>query len=138
LPVAENARAQATPAFEKFFRAGRDGAVHPVTRSAFLRAVKSNSLNFKILADQFVKIDIARDDVAAHQSRRVTLDFERAAEFIENFQREKSDLALVIVLKIEVPIALNAAPGYAFDHRNFDHRILIRLATVVSDKIVAG
>ena len=100
--------------------------------------MKSNSLNFKILADQFVKIDIARDDVSSNQRRRTILDFERAAEFIENFQREKSDLALVIILKIEVAIALNAAPGYAFDQRNFDHRILIRFAAMVSDKIVAA
>jgi FdhD protein len=137
LPVAENARAQTAPALEKFFRAGRNGAIHPVTGPAFLRAVKSNSLNFKILADQFVKIDIARDDVSSNQRRRTILDFERAAEFIENFQREKSDLALVIILKIEVAIALNAAPGYTFDQRNFDHRILIGFAAMVPDKIVA-
>ena len=63
-PVGQNPRAQTAAAFQKFFRTRRNGAIHPITGPAFLRAVKSNSLNFKILADQFVKIDIARDDVS--------------------------------------------------------------------------
>ena len=62
--VAQDFRAQPTVPFEKFFRAGRDGAVHPVARPAFLCAVEMNTLNFKVLADQVIKIDIARHDIA--------------------------------------------------------------------------
>ena len=99
--------------------------------------MESNSLHFKILADELVEIDVARDDVSPDQCRRTILNFEHAAEFIENFQREECDLPFVIVLKIEVAIAPNAARRYAFDHRNLDHRILIRFAAMVPDKIVA-
>ena len=137
MSVCQNPRTQTATTLEKFFGAGRDRAVHPVTGPAFLCAVESNSLNLKFLPDPPVKIDMARHYVSPDRCGRTILDFERAAEFVENFQREKSDLALVIVLKIEVAIALNAAPGYAFDQRNFDHRILIRFAAMVPDKIVA-
>ena len=100
--------------------------------------MESNSLNFKLLPDELVEIDIARDDVSPDRCGGTILNLERTAKLIENFQREKCDLPFVNVLKIEVAIALNAAPGYAFDQRNFDHRILIRCAAMVSDKIVAA
>ena len=62
---------------------------------------------------------------------------QRAAKLIENFNREESNLTFVVVLEIEVTITANAAPGQAFDLRNFDHGMRIRLATVVADKIVS-
>jgi len=61
---------------------------------------------------------------------------QRAAKFIENFQRKKCDLALVIVLEIEVTIATNSSASRAFDHRYLNHRMLVRLATMMPDKIV--
>src|SRR5438552_14309904 len=80
---------------------------------------------------------MARHYVAADQRRRAILDFERAAKFIKNLKREKCDLAFVIVLEIKVAIAPNAAAGHAFNHRNLKHRMFVRFAPVVSDKIVA-
>jgi len=68
--VRKNARAQTATAFEKFLRAGSDRAIHPVTRLAFLRPVKTNSLDFEILIDQIVEIDATRDDVSSRQRRR--------------------------------------------------------------------
>jgi hypothetical protein len=56
--------AQATAPFETFFRAGGNSLVHPIARAAFLGSVKMNALNFKVLADQVIKIDIARHDIA--------------------------------------------------------------------------
>ena len=54
IAVAQNFRTQAAATFQEFFRAGRDGAVHPIAWPALLHAVKTNALNFKILVDQFI------------------------------------------------------------------------------------
>jgi hypothetical protein len=62
--IAENFSAQPTAPFEKFFRARGNSLIHPITRAAFLCSVKMNALNFKVLADQFIKIDSARHDIA--------------------------------------------------------------------------
>lgn len=122
---------------EKFLSADGDRTIHPVTRPAFLRSVKTNSLDFKILVDQLVKIDIARDNIAPSQRGRATLHFERAAKFIKNFQRKKCDLSFVIIFEIKVAITADAATGHAFDRPNLDRRKLIWVAAVVADKIMA-
>jgi len=62
--IRQDARAQASTALEKFFRAGRDGAIHPVTGPAFLRAMKTDTLNFEIAPDQRIQIDSLSDYVA--------------------------------------------------------------------------
>jgi hypothetical protein len=62
--IAQHPRAQATAPFEKFLRAGGNGLIHPIARAAFLGSVKMNALNLKVLADQFIKIDTARHDIA--------------------------------------------------------------------------
>jgi FdhD protein len=63
---------------------------------------------------------------------------ERAAKFIKNFEGEKRDLSLVIIFEIEIAITANPATGHAFDHGDFDRRIIARFASVMSDEIVAG
>ena len=73
--------------FQEFVCTGRKRAIHPVTWRAFLRSVKANTLNFEFLADQFVQIDAASDHIAPRQSRRAVMNLQRAAKFIENFQR---------------------------------------------------
>jgi FdhD protein len=100
--------------------------------------MKMNALNFKLLADQFIKIDISRDHVAANQIRRAILHPQCAAKFIKNFQREKCDLAFVIFLVIEEAIAANTLAGHAIDDRHFDGWIIIRFLPVMAEKIVAG
>jgi hypothetical protein len=52
--VAKNLCAQTATTFQEFVRPGRNGAIHPIARPAFLRAVKTSALNLKILADQFI------------------------------------------------------------------------------------
>lgn len=64
--IRQDARAQASTALEKFFRAGRNGAIHPVARPAFLHATKTNTLNFEISPDQLIQIDSMSDHVATH------------------------------------------------------------------------
>jgi FdhD protein len=98
--------------------------------------VETKAVNFEVLANQLVQIGAARDHVAARNNRRAVLDLQCVAKFTENFQGEKCDLAFVVVLKIKVTVTANPATGCAFDHRHFDHRMRIRLATVMTDKIV--
>jgi hypothetical protein len=94
-------------------------------------------LDFKVLADQFIKIDVTRHHVATHERRRTILNFKRATKLIENLEREKCDLAFVIFLVIKKAIAANAVTGYAFDHRDFHGWLFIRFAPVMAKKIVA-
>jgi FdhD protein len=58
------------------------------------------------------------------------------AKLIENTERKKRDLALVIVLKIEVTIAANPTPRDTFDHGHFDRGMRVRFASVMADEIV--
>ena len=122
---------------QKFLRAGSDRAIHPVTRPAFLRPVKTDSLHFEIPIDQFVKIDIARDDVSSGERGRAVLHFQRTAELVENLAGEKCNLAFVIVFEIKVAITTNSAVSHAFERRDFNHRKLTGFLSVMSDKIVA-
>ena len=61
----------------------------------------------------------------------------RAAKFTKNFQGEESNLTFVIVLKIEVSITADAAPGHAFYLGLFNHRMRIRFAAMMANKIVS-
>jgi len=61
----------------------------------------------------------------------------RAAKFIENLQREKSDLTFVIVLEIKVSITANTAPRHAFYFGCFNHRMRVRFAAVMANKIMS-
>ncbi len=99
--------------------------------------MKTNSLDFKILVDQLLKIDLARDYIASGKSGRAIVQFECSAQFVENLQRKKCDLAFVIIFEIKIAIATDAATGHAFDRPNFDHRKVIWFPAVVADKIVA-
>jgi len=62
---------------------------------------------------------------------------QRSAKLIENVEREKRDLAFVIVFKIQVAIAVNSASRDTFDHGHFDHGMRVRFPTVMANEIVA-
>jgi hypothetical protein len=62
----------------------------------------------------------------------------RAAKFIENFERKESDLTFIIVLELKVPITANTAPSHAFYFGRFNHRMRVRFAAVMANKIVSG
>ena len=62
---------------------------------------------------------------------------QRAAKLIKNFQRKESDLTFVIVLEIKVAIVANTTPRYAFYFGHFNHRMRIRFAAVMANKIVS-
>ena len=61
---------------------------------------------------------------------------QRDAKLIENIEREKCDLAFVVVLKIEVTISANSTPRDTFDQGHFDHGVRVRFATVMAHEIV--
>ena len=84
--VRKNTRPQTATAFQKFLGTGSDRAIHPVAWLAFLRPVKTHSLDFEILIDQIVEIDAARNDVSSRQRRRAIPHFERAAKFIKHVE----------------------------------------------------
>lgn len=100
--------------------------------------MKTNALNFKILSDQPVKIDAAGENISPNATWTNALDLERTAKLVENLKRKERDLAFVILLVIEITVATQAAPGHAFDRWDFNHREIVRLSSVVPDKIVAG
>ena len=137
LAITENFRAQTAASFQEIFRALRKCAIHPITRRAFLRSIKTNALNLKFLADEFVQIKAARDHVAPRRCRRSIMCVQRGAELFENIERKESDLSLVIVFKIEVTICANPAACDTFDHGHFDHGMVIRLPTVMANEIVS-
>ena len=56
---------------------------------------------------------------------------------MEDFQREKCDLSLVIVPVIEKSVVPNAVAGHAIDCGDFNNRIIIRLPPVMAEKVVA-
>ena len=62
---------------------------------------------------------------------------QRAAKFIENVQRKESDLTFVIVLEVEVSITANTTPRHAFYFGCFNHRMRVRFAPMMVNKIVS-
>src|SRR5947208_1098597 len=100
--------------------------------------MKAHALHFKILTNQAIKIDIARENISPHRARRNSAHFQCIAELIENFEREKSHLSFVIRLEVEVAIVPQPTAGDTLDHRQFDHRKVVRLLPEMSDKIVTG
>lgn len=96
-----------------------------------------NTLQLEFLFDQLIQINAACDHVASCESRRAGLNLQCAAKFIENFQRKKRDLTFVIVLKIEIPITVDTAPRQAFNFGYFNHRMRVRFAPMMANKIVS-
>jgi len=125
-------------AVEKFARAGSHREVHPIARAAFFGSIKPNALDFEILTNQFIEIDAARKNVSPHRAWRNPFHFQRTAKPIENFEREKCDLSLVILFVIKVTVAAETAPGDTFNGWHFDHRKVVRLPAVVPHKIVTA
>ena len=61
----------------------------------------------------------------------------RAAKFMENFRRKESDLTFVIVLEIKITISANTTPRHAFYFGDFNHRMRVRFAPMMANKIVS-
>jgi len=134
--VGKDSRSQTAPTFKKILRAWPDRAIHPITRPAFAHSVKTNTLDFELLSDEFRKIEIARDHIPSHQRRRTDLELEHATKLVEYFEREKCDLPFVIFLIIEKAIVSNSMTSHTFNRRNFNHRVIVRFPAVMAEEIV--
>ena len=103
-----------------------------------LRSAKSYSLNLEFLADKREKIHTGDDQIAAQHASWLIVDSKVRAEFFENFDREKCDLAFVVFAEIKVTIAPQAVAGHTFHFRHFHERRVARRPAVVADEVVAG
>ena len=128
---------QTTTALQKFLGARCKCAVHPIARPALFHSEKTNALHFELLSNQLVQINAVCNYVAPGQSRLAGLNLRRAAKLIENFHRKESDLTFIIVLEIEVSITANTTPRHTFYFRYFNHRMRVRFAPVMANKIVS-
>ena len=95
-----------------------------------------HALNFEIAANQIIEIGIARKNISTHGRGWTIAHTESDAKLIKNIEREKCNLSFVIILEIKKTIAPNAATGDAFDFWHFDCRMILRLATGVTHKIM--
>jgi hypothetical protein len=59
------------------------------------------------------------------------------AQFFENLQSEKCDLAFVVLFVVEEAVAANAARGDALELRDFNHRMRACRLAVVPEEVVA-
>jgi hypothetical protein len=88
-PIAQDTRTQSAAAAQKFFRAGRKGLIHPVTRPAFLHTGEGDALNFKFHANQFIEVLISRDDIPPQKRWRFIRYAELDAKRVVSFLRER-------------------------------------------------
>ena len=120
------------------FRARCNRPVHPITWPAFLGATESNALNFELLTDQLIQIDTCSDGIAADKTRRTVPKFHRATKIMKDLRSEKRDLTFVTFLVVKKTVPANAMTGHAIDYGNFNNRIIVRLTSVMAEKVVAG
>jgi len=109
-----------------------------MTRAAFSGSQKTHALDFKFSADEQIQIHARRDDVAPRDAGHFAAKADLAAKIFKNLRCEKSDLTLVIVLKIKEAVALDAASGHATDFRALDQRMFPRRQSLAAEKIMAG
>lgn len=109
-----------------------------MTGRTLARAEKTQPLNLKLRADQGIQVRVSREDVAPKDGRRFVVDPESRAELVIDFDREKGDRPLVILLVIEKAVALNAAALVALDARNFPHRVVGGRLLVTAEITVSG
>lgn len=137
--VGEDARAQAAASatLEEVLRAGSNRAIHPVTGTAVLGAVKANTLDFKFFSDQSHEVHASRYDISARGPGRAVSDVKRSAKRLKDFEGKESNLSLIIFAMIKVAITLDSMSRDALDLRHFDRGMLVRYTIMVPDKIVA-
>ncbi|HXY60511.1 MAG TPA: hypothetical protein VEH26_02770 [Chthoniobacterales bacterium] len=100
--------------------------------------MKTNSLYLKIFSNQRIEVDIADEDVATNATWDSAVQLQHSAKFIKDVEREECDLPFVIFNVVKKTIAAQTTTGDAFHRRDLDHRKVIRLASMVADKVMAG
>jgi hypothetical protein len=103
---------------------------------AFANTFKLNALQLELFSDKFIQIHAARYDVPAGSSGGFFRQAKLAANRLENFRGEKSDLALVIILEIKKTIAPHTAAGNAFNCLHLDDLMLAGRLAMTPKKIM--
>src|ERR1700690_143552 len=134
--VRQNACSQAAPAAHGFFRSRAKRGVHPVTGAALGRAAEADALKGELAPNQAVQIDSACDHVATKHSGVLVVDAQTAAEVFVNLPSKKSDLALVVVLVMEIAVAADAGAGHALDGLQPDGGLLAGRPSMVPFEVV--
>src|ERR1017187_1400678 len=134
--VGEYARPQPATALQPVFGTRPEDGVHPVTRFALLHTGKAHALNLEFSANQRVQI-CAGDNHITPGGRRLGLgQVQFEAERVEDFLREEGDLAFVVFLEVEEPVAPDATASDALGLIDFDHGVLPGRLSVMAKEVV--
>ena len=136
--VGEDAAAQTGASAQPFLGTGAERGVHPMARLAFLDTGEAHALDFKFFSDERIQICAAHEGVAAGVLGLNAGQGQLTTQCLQHFHREKRDLALVVFLVIEEPVAANTPSRHAFDSFDSEVRILPRWLAAVAEEIVAG
>ena len=109
-----------------------------MTRFALLDACEANALNLEFSANQRIQIRAGDNHIASRGSRLRLRDFQFATEREEDFQREEGDLAFIVFLEVEEPVAPDATASDALSLSYFDHGVLASGLSVMAKEVVAG
>ena len=108
----EDSRAETAATAQRRLGTWAKRLFHPIARTTFLSAEEAHPLNFKFPADEFVQIHAPRNDVSAEHRRRLVPDAELFAERFVHFISEEGNLAFVVCIVDEEPIALDALASH--------------------------
>jgi hypothetical protein len=115
-----------------------EGLILPFAGSAFGHAQEAHSLDREFAADERIEIHAPGNDIAPKGRGRFVHHAEARAEFIVDFARKESDLALVVGFVVEKAVAFQAASGQAADLRHLEHGVLPRWFAIVAEEIMTG
>ncbi len=134
--TSQDACTQTAAALEPGFGSRSERGVHPVTGTAFFGPHKAHALEFEFGADECVQIHPADKYIPAGGTGLGGREAKRLLQGGEDFQRKESNLAFVIGLVIEEPIATNPAPGDTFDLVHRHHGVAARRLAVMAEEVV--
>jgi hypothetical protein len=132
----QNAGSKATSSLQEFFSTVRNGMIHPVTGLAFAYAFKLHALHAECFSDQAVQVDAASHDISTNYRRRYTAQTELATNLIQNLQREKGGLSLIVLAVIKEAVPSNPPACDAFDRMNFHVWVRVWFLAVMPEEIV--
>ncbi len=109
-----------------------------MTWPAFFHPEQTDSLHFKLGADQLCQIPTPRYDVSAQDGRQFFMGSQCATKRFKDLAAKESNLSLIIVLVIEKAVAPNPTSGYTFYLPHFHGRIVVRELAMMTKVVMAG
>jgi hypothetical protein len=101
-----------------------------------LDALEANTLNLEFSANQGIQIRTGDNNITAGGGRLGLGQIKLAAQSIEDFLREKGDLAFVAFFEVEEPVAPDAAASDTLGLIDFDHGVLPGGLSVMAEEVV--